>query len=180
MPAQGLNQNSAGIAAGYGIGAGLSSFVDAYQNALNYQLLKAQAAATRDYQQTMAEAAMKHVGNESAELPIKRSEAIVKLGELGGTPVIDYYGNELKSPEVIEAEKNQQSASMGNNVPIGAPQNPQIAPAPIPGASEQGPGFVGPPRPAGLLPPASGHTRFRTLLVWFPAGVERRKRCEAR
>ena len=153
MPASNLNNGAGNIAAGYGIGAGLQGFVDAYQNALNYQLKKSQAAAEAQYQDVMGQAATRHIQNEANELPIKEAEMNAKFLNMGGNPVAEYYG--FKPQAVKEAELHPSpQVFMPQQAPQEAPAEP---PKPVPGASEQWSGFIGPPRPAaGLIqPPAA-------------------------
>lgn len=138
MPASNLNQGS-GVAAGYGIGAGLSSFADAYMNALNYQLLKSRAASDAQYQQTMEQVALRHASTEEAEIPIHEAEVNAKFAPYG-SDVLEYYGRPpAAGPH--GAPMGQSSAPPQQQMPPRGLINPlpldQVGPQPSPQLIQQ-------------------------------------------
>lgn len=114
-----------------GVGEGLQSFAAAYQQALNYQLEKAKAASLTDYQQKMANVA----------------DVNAKGGLLTawGPEAVDKYDPDPNTAAAQKANANvdQMMQGMKNT----GPQAP-----PPPDDSEAQPGFMGPPRPPGMLP----------------------------
>ena len=140
MPASNLSGNTGEV--GGGIGAGLSSFVQAYQTALNYQLAKSQAAAQANYQQQMADVAMKNadidssyktgmLGIENQKIPIEKAKAASEMG--------DYFANKYGL--------NPPDAPSPTDSPSGPPTPPTPPPAPMPARGLVNPlplGQVGP------------------------------------
>lgn len=108
-----------------GIGEGLSSFAQAYQTALNYQLEKQKAANIADYQQQMGMAATQNAATERA----KGAAESAKLGQ----PGLDIFNKSLNPPDQNELSPQ---ALQPTELPSQTVSNP--------------PGFVGPPAPTNL------------------------------
>lgn len=144
-----------------GVGEGLQSFVSAYQNALNYQLQKSQAAALANYQDVMSQAASKNASTESAKqqseaqyqqgmlandtqkIPISQADANAKFLELGGTPAVQYYGfppsqKQTQSDQVQSSQPSTQSQARGlvNPLPPGM-VGPQPSPQMVQSSQQQ-------------------------------------------
>ena len=124
-----------------GIGEGLKSFATAYQTALNYQLQKQQAADLAAYQSQMADVAAR---NATSTAVGAGAEAIKSGGSPYAGPQLEKLGlNPIEYPPTDEQPPQTSNDASQQQAPL----------APQPGALEQGPGFMGPPRPPGLMPP---------------------------
>lgn len=141
MPASNLSGNTGEV--GGGIGAGLSSFVQAYQTALNYQLAKSQAAAQANYQDIMGQAVMKNantdeaykqgeLGIEGKKIPIAAAEANAKFAPYG-SDVLEYYGvNPDGSPKIHDQSQPEPDQTAIPATPPPAPMPPRGLVNPLP------------------------------------------------